>query len=77
MSLSVEQASRNPTSDAAHEMLQGILEAARESILIVDPSMRVAASNRPAIAAFSKDGRPLEERRLTDLIRDAALHDAF
>jgi two-component system phosphate regulon sensor histidine kinase PhoR len=77
MSLSVEQASRNPTSDAAHEMLQGILEAARESILIVDPSMRVAASNRPAIAAFSKDGRPLEDRRLTDLIRDAALHDAF
>ena len=58
-------------------MLQGILDAARESILIVDPTMRVAASNRPAIAAFSRDSQPLEDRRLTDLIRDAALHEAF
>ena len=54
MSLSVEQARSNPTPMPPHEMLQGILEAARESILIVDPSMRVVGLNRPAIAAFSR-----------------------
>jgi two-component system phosphate regulon sensor histidine kinase PhoR len=58
-------------------MFQGILEAARESILIVDSSMRVVASNRPAITAFSRNGESLETRRLTEVVRDASLHDAF
>jgi two-component system phosphate regulon sensor histidine kinase PhoR len=57
--------------------LNGILNAAREGILIVDVSLRIGVYNRPASAAFARGGAELSGRRLSEVIRDAALHDAF
>ncbi|MCA1608992.1 MAG: PAS domain-containing protein, partial [Acidobacteria bacterium] len=58
-------------------ILQLILDATREAVVIVDRSMRVAAANAAAVSAFSRDRSPLENRRLSELVRDPLLHNAF
>jgi len=58
-------------------VLQGILDAVREGVLILDSSMRITASNRAAHKAFARQNRSLESRRLSEVIRDMNLHAAF
>ncbi len=62
---------------ASHNILQGILDAVRESILIVDSSTRITASNRAAYDAFARQNGPLVDRRLSEVIRDLSLHEAY
>ncbi len=62
---------------ASHNILQGILDAVRESVLIVDSSMRITASNTAAFSAFARHNGPLESRRLSEVIRDMTLHSSF
>ncbi len=64
-------------SDVSQGVLRGILNASRESILIVDSSMRITAANDPANEAFARQMETLHERRLTEVIRDLGLHDGF
>ncbi len=54
-----------------------ILEAMRESVLIVNADLRIVASNSAARNAFTRAGGELENRRLTEIIRDLDLHKAF
>lgn len=54
-----------------------ILEAMRESVLIVNGDLRILASNRAAYDAFARNNGALETRRLTEIIRDLDLHKAF
>ena len=54
-----------------------ILEAMRESVIIVGSDLRIIASNSAADRAFSRNGEALEKRRLTEIIRDLDLHEAF
>ena len=65
------------SSDISQSVLRGILNAARESILVVDSSMRIKAANDPAIEAFARQKETLQETRLTDIFRDFSLHEAF
>jgi two-component system, OmpR family, phosphate regulon sensor histidine kinase PhoR len=58
-------------------ILQKILDTTRESVLVVDGSMRIAHCNVPAAVAFGRDGLDLETRRLSEVIRDLDLHEAF
>ena len=64
-------------SDAARDALRGILNASRESILVVDSTMRITAANDPANEAFARQSETLPERRLSEIIRDPVLHDGF
>ncbi|HUS00062.1 MAG TPA: ATP-binding protein [Pyrinomonadaceae bacterium] len=64
-------------SDLSHDILRGILNASRESVLVVDPSMRITAANDPAIEAFARQMETLHGRRLTEIIRDVGLHEGF
>ena len=64
-------------STASPNILQGILDAVRESVLIVDSSTRITVSNRAAYEAFARQNGPLENRRLSEVIRDMKLHEAF
>lgn len=64
-----------------HESLSGpilrtILTTSRESILVVDRDMRLTAWNEPAIEVFAR-GNSLLGRRLTEIVRDLDLHEAF
>ena len=54
-----------------------ILEAMRESVLIVNAKLQIIASNSAAYNAFARNNGELENRRLTEIIRDLDLHKAF
>ncbi|PYS98613.1 MAG: hypothetical protein DMF63_15160 [Acidobacteria bacterium] len=64
-------------SDISQSILEGILNASRESILVVDTAMRITAANSPAQNAFSRGTEPLNQRRLTEIVRDVDLHEGF
>ena len=59
------------------DVLQKVINAAREAVIVVDESMRVAASNPVAGRAFGRALGDLEARRLSEVIRDAKLHETF
>jgi two-component system, OmpR family, phosphate regulon sensor histidine kinase PhoR len=63
-----------PTSN---QILQKILDTTREGVIVVDTKMRVAHCNVPAAVALSHDSLDLENRRLSEVIRDLNLHEAF
>lgn len=55
-----------------------ILETMRESVLIVGADMRIATFNRSAQKAFGRDDeQSLKSKRLSEVIRDLSLHEAF
>ncbi len=57
--------------------LSDILETMREGILIVGEDMRVVTSNTAAQTAFSRNNESLQGKRLSEVIRDFTLHNAF
>lgn len=59
------------------KILDGILNASRAGMLVVDSTLRVEAANASAADAFARPVGALEGRRLSEVIRDANLHDAF
>ena len=58
-------------------IIQRLLDATRESVLIVDASRRIIASNQAAHDAFARHNDSLLDRRLSEMIRDLQLHEAF
>ncbi|MFM9904626.1 MAG: sensor histidine kinase [Pyrinomonadaceae bacterium] len=58
-------------------MLQKILDTTRECVLVIDRDMRIANCNVPAAVAFGRDGLDIESKRLSEVIRDLDLHEAF
>lgn len=62
---------------AAFGTLQNIIDAAREAVIVVDPTMRIAACNVPAAVAFAREGLELEGKRLSEVLRDLGVHEAF
>ena len=58
-------------------IFQSIINATREAVVLVDRSLRVAAVNNHALAAFSRENLPLVGSRLSEVIRDASLHEAY
>ncbi len=59
------------------EIFQGLIDTSREAVLATDSSVRIAASNRRAHEAFARENSPLNGKRLSEVIRDPGLHDAF
>lgn len=57
--------------------LSDILKTIREGILIVRENMRISSYNDAAFFAFARGDENLAERRLTEVIRDFSLHEAF
>lgn len=62
---------------AEQSVLQAVLDTAREGVLIVDASTRIAAANRAAACAFAWQDGTLVGKRLSEVIRNPALHEAF
>jgi two-component system phosphate regulon sensor histidine kinase PhoR len=73
-SISDTQPERGPSPT---DVLQRILDANRESAIVVDSSRRITAANRAANAAFARQTDTLLDRRLSEVIRDLQLHEAF
>lgn len=64
-------------TDMSRGILQAILNGSRESIVVVDLSMRITAANAAAHDAFARHLDALPEKRLAEVIRHPALHDGF
>ena len=58
-------------------ILDKVLKTMRESVIVVGEDTRILASNKAAYDAFSRRNGALEEKRLTEIIRDLSLHEAF
>ena len=54
-----------------------ILETLRESAIVVGEDTRIFASNAAAYDVFARRNGALENKRLSEVIRDLALHGAF
>lgn len=57
--------------------LRDILKTIREGILIVGENMRIASFNDAAFQAFARRNEDLKNKRLSEVIRDFSLHEAF
>lgn len=60
-----------------HMVLREIIDTTRECVLVLADDNRIAASNAAAAEAFARQTGPLENRRLSEIIRDPKLHEAF
>ena len=74
MNAAVKKLAETPTSN---QILQKILDTTRECVIVVNSSMRIAHCNVPAAVAFGRGNLDLETHRLSEVIRDLDLHEAF
>ncbi len=58
-------------------VLNKILETMRESVIVVGEDTRILSSNQAAYQAFARKNGALEDKRLSEVIRDLTLHEAF
>jgi len=63
--------------ESTQGLLQRILDSTLECAIVLGADMRVATANVAARNIFSREDEALEGRRLSEVIRDAALHDAY
>jgi len=57
--------------------LNELFKTMRESVIVVGEDTRIFASNEAAYEAFGRRNGALENKRLTEVIRDLNLHEAF
>ncbi|MCY7374567.1 MAG: PAS domain-containing protein [Pyrinomonadaceae bacterium] len=78
MSLLSDWFSNNKTSEkTSRPVLNEILETIRESAIVVGRDTRIVACNKAAYNAFARKNGELEGKRLSEVIRDLHLHEAF
>ncbi len=70
-------ADKKPGENLARPILNKILETMRESIIVVGEDTRIISSNQAAYNAFARKNGALENKRLSEVIRDRVLHEAF
>ena len=58
-------------------VLIDILKTMREAVIIVGEDTGIIASNQMAYDAFARKNGALENKRLSEVIRDLAIHEAF
>ncbi len=69
-----------PASNGQREQIdifQSLIDTSREAVLTTDVTGRIAASNFRAHQAFARENSSLNGKRLSEVIRDPGLHEAF
>lgn len=61
----------------SRQILFDILKTMREGVIIIGEDTRIIASNQTAYDAFGRRNGALESKRLSEVIRDLSVHDAF
>jgi two-component system phosphate regulon sensor histidine kinase PhoR len=54
-----------------------ILKTMREGVIVIGEDTRILASNQAAYDAFARSNGALEQKRLSEVIRDLSVHEAF
>jgi two-component system phosphate regulon sensor histidine kinase PhoR len=65
------------TEKPSRRILFDILKTMREAVIIVGEDTGIIASNQTAYDAFARQNGALENKRLSEVIRDLAVHEAF
>ncbi len=68
---------RESNEKSSRPILSEILRAMRESVIVVGEDTRILASNQAAYNAFARGNGALEDKRLSEVVRDLSLHEAF
>ena len=68
---------KESTEKSSLPILSEILKAMREGVIVVGEDTRILASNRAAYNAFARNNGSLEDKRLSEVVRDLSLHEAF
>ena len=68
---------KKTSENTSRPILSEILETMRERAIVVGRDTRIVASNKAAYKAFARENGALEGRRLSEVIRDLHLHEAF
>ncbi len=68
---------KTATENISRSVLNEILEKMREGVIVVGRDTRIVASNRAAYDAFARKNGALENKRLSEVVRDLSLHEAF
>ena len=71
------RARKSGANDFSFELLDAMVNEMREGLVVIDPEMRVVASNQAARSLFSNVDDSPNSRRLTELTRNPAIYDAF
>ncbi|MEP7074627.1 MAG: ATP-binding protein [Acidobacteriota bacterium] len=61
----------------SRDLLQTIIDTTRECVFVLGADTRILVSNYAANEAFGRGGVALDGRRLSEVIRDLGLHQAF
>lgn len=68
---------KDSAEKSSRPILSEILKTMREGVIVVGADTRISASNRAAYHAFGRRNGALEDKRLSEVIRDLTLHEAF
>ncbi len=68
---------KESTDKTSRPILSEILKTMRESVIVVGSNTRIIASNQAAYNTFARKNGALEEKRLSEVVRDLTLHEAF
>lgn len=68
---------KNEDAEQTRELLHRVLATMRESVMVVGSDTRILASNQAAYDSFGRRNGPLESKRLSEVVRDLGVHEAF
>ncbi|HLM60457.1 MAG TPA: PAS domain-containing protein, partial [Pyrinomonadaceae bacterium] len=68
---------KESSEKTSRPILSEILKTMRESVIVIGEDTRILASNTAAYNAFGRRNGTLEDKRLSEVIRDLTLHKAF
>ena len=77
MTTAVSADQNSPSPISYHDILVNLLNSTRDAALVINGQLRVIAANDAAYESFGRGTEKLEGRRLSEIIRDQALHDGF
>ncbi len=69
--------SKESAEKNSRPILSEILKTMRESVIVIGRDTRILAFNPAAYAAFGRRNGALGDKRLSEVIRDLTLHEAF
>lgn len=66
-----------PAKNSSRQTLIDVLKTMREAVIIVSQDTQIIVSNQQAYDAFARKNGALENKRLSEVIRDLSVHKAF
>lgn len=77
MTLAATADSDSHTTLSYQDILVKLLNSTRDVAIVINDQLRIVAANDAAYEAFGRGNEKIEGRRLSEIVRDQALHDGY